>query len=259
MTAGRIISIKVLAPAGALVFALALFFWGAKGGFSNIKNLDLVQNWPVVLALVLLWFVLPSRFKCLHRPLTLRSSVLIDAPLSAVWHRVLLHPGRKHFFPGVIEILGDEIDSDHFSLRFDPVGKGDVPLLQLRVDEIIDHAFLRIIYLNAADCPMWSKDLKSSEYIVEREGFRTRLTIVEQVEKINASAVVAILFLRPCKTSALRIKTLCETCSEISLRARLIDPTCDKNNGWERITHRGAIWVCSAMTFLSLLGVWRFI
>lgn len=259
MTAGRMISNKVLAAAGALVFAVAPLFLILTTTFTGIKPLGLVQYWSIVLALVLLWFVLPSKFRSVRWPITLRSSILIDAPLSAVWHRVLPHPGRKHFCRDVIEILGDESDPDHFSLRLDPEGRGEVPLLQLHVEQVIDHAFLRIAYLNADACPIWSRDLTGSEYIVEREGICTRLTVVERLDKIRVSTLASILFLSPCKRSAARVKTLCEGCSETSSLARMIDSTPNVNNGWERVSNRGGLWLCTGMAIFSLLVAWSFI
>ncbi len=256
MTVRHFNPIKVLAIVGGVI-ALGSGLWLVLPSIlSRVPGVGQVGHWSAVPVLVLLWLALPPRFKALHGPVTLRGSVLIDAPRSAVWHRVLPHPGRKHFFRAVAEIIEVENDPDRFDLRFDPETAKDAPCLQLRIDDIQDHAAIRLSYLNAKDCPLWSKDLQGSEYRLETEGLKTRLTVIDRLDMLRLSSFVAMLFRNPCKASAIRVQQLCEHCPETSQLAGSDADGTAAEKGWEPVARRAGLGVCAVMAVLAVLGYW---
>lgn len=264
MTTARLILLVILITA-ALLFALvlvSLFDVLLTGTISSIPGLGWVENLPLWLLLFWAAFMLPARFKVLKRPLTLRGTALIDAPVSAVWNTVAPRAGAAHYSRAVVAVQGVEGDPRQLDFQFDPKMADDLPPLRARIEEVQTHRYMRLSRLNADAFPLWAQDLTRTEYFLEPEQGMTRLTIAETLDKIRVSTFLSMLFLNSSKDAVSRVAALCEGREDTSWLARMTDAITaegDPNKGLEATARRVGFGVCGLLAAITAIGAWSIV
>lgn len=168
-------------------------------------------GWGIVFAVGILWKFLPDKFKALHRIYEIRGEVLIDAPLATVWETVLPQPGLEYHSHTVTKVTAVEGEPKRVDLHTDGAGlDGPLPPLEAVLEEVEPYSYFRMSYLNIDAYPLWAGDLVKSEYFLERAEGKTRVTLIETVDKLRISTVLSLFALNPCRDAMQRVKALCE-------------------------------------------------
>ena len=187
---------------------------------SVLPGLGWVEGWMIFVAALIFGPHIPERFTTLPFAREIRGSVVIDAPLAEVWHRVMPRAGAEHYLNTIKQV--DDLGPGTVGLTFqDPDANVPRAPLRTRIDILDPMTHFRLTYENSADYPSWTADLVSSEYLFEDLDGRTRLTLVESLDKLRLSALAALIALNPCKDALRRAKALCEGKKDKSWIGRL--------------------------------------
>ncbi len=230
---------------------------GVFGWFlTALTGFDFVTAALVLMAVSVLWTFLPDRFKALHRPYEIRGEALIDAPVAVVWDTVLPQPGKEHFLSSISQVTAVEGRPDRLDLHTTHSGfNGPLPALEAVVEEVETNSYYRLSYLNVKAYPLWAGDLVTSEYFLERADDKTKLTMIETLDKLRPLTVLCLIMLNPCRDSTVRIKALCEGTPDQSwmtwMSENLSPEEARTANG--RAAQTVAILACVFLTLICIL------
>lgn len=204
----------------ALALCLGLILFSAGAGLltavfgwflTALTGLNFTIVAVAFLVLSTLWMFVPDRFKALHRPYEIRGEALIDAPIAVVWDTVLPQPGKEHFLSSISQVTAVDGHPDRVDLHTTHSGfNGPLPPLEAVMEEVETNSYYRLSYLNVEAYPLWAGDLVTSEYFLERVHGKTKLTMIETLNKLRPLTVLCLMLLNPCRDSTVRIKALCE-------------------------------------------------
>lgn len=172
---------------------------------------DWQVGWGVLLAIGIVWQLLPDRYKVLHRIYEIRGEALVDAPIADVWDTVLPQPGLEYYSSTVTKVTAVEAQPERLDLHTNGQGfAGPLPPLKAVLEKVEPHSYLRMSYLNMDAYPLWAGVLVSSEYFLEWVEGKTRVTLIETLDKLRISTVLSLFALNPCRDAMKRVKALCE-------------------------------------------------
>ncbi|WP_432816769.1 hypothetical protein [Sulfitobacter sp. JB4-11] len=257
MTFRRMFAIALAATVGLLFLAvlggLAMGLMGLL--LQAIPGLSWMSNWMVLPLICVVWSWLPSRFKSWPCTYEIRGSAIIDAPPNEVWRWVFPQPGTPYFLKDVQDIKAVDSRRDRVDLVFDGEAAGQtLPPLEVQLEEVDPQNYLRMSYLNGDAYPLWTADLVKSEYWLEREGEKTRLTLIETLDRLRVSTVLALLFLNPCKDAMKIVQACCTGQPDTSRMARMqvqFDHDTPEGAQTARTINGVAIMICILMTLIG--------
>lgn len=195
-----------------LVCVLSGFLLGLAGlVLSFFFGDDWHIGWGTLFVFGILWTFLPDKYKAIHRIYEIRGEALVDAPLASVWDTVLPQPGREYHSGSVTKVTAVQGQPDRLDLHTNGEGfSGPLPPLEVVLEEVEPYSYFRMTYLNMDAYPLWAGDLVKSEYFLERADGKTRVTLIETLDKIRVSTVLSLFALNPCRDAMQRVKALCE-------------------------------------------------
>ncbi len=244
-----------------VIVALTLVFdrVARASGMTWLDNLS--PTWFVVL----LFLLVPSRYRALPIRWRIVGSAVIAAPIEQIWPRLVPRPGNPYHESTITRIEAAPGAPDRLFLHFDKEladpGQADPPVLETVIVQETYGKRVLLRHQNAETMPLLGRDLVMSETLVEPvEGGKHRVTFIEHMRAFRLSSLLVFLHLNPCQDGAERLKALCEGTPDTSWMGTTMTelrqgPAGGTSTGTRELVVAGII-VANILVVFTLLLVW---
>ncbi|MGI9390868.1 MAG: hypothetical protein ACR2O1_12490 [Boseongicola sp.] len=200
-----------------LVFAIYAISFAAETVFAvmaripGFEFLDSISIWVWSMLLILAW---TKGWLVINRPYSCHGRIVIDAPIEEIWDHVRPRVRGNTFHGGFERIVALPGEQDRFDLIVDARLRNEEANVTDRLQTTIaveePKRYLKLTYLNAAEFPLFAKELVSTEYFLEPVAGGIAVSIVENLARITPGMVLALLFLNPSKDGLTALKAAAE-------------------------------------------------